>query len=131
MQLKIIYSDKTLTAKPTTNYEKAKYFKDITFTTTTIELTQFKSFIESGRTLTYLFNDDTFKRENSYMKNNYQGTQYICVDIDESPYDLNTLILTTKYKPTFAHTTFSNKTACKGFKWCFHLYYVFDSIIFS
>lgn len=129
--MKLTISNKTLKSKPSSDKEKGTYFKDIQFKTGNFDLPTIKKIIESGYTLTYLYKDDVFTRKDSYMKNNYLGTQFICVDIDECDKDLNTFVLTAKYKPTFAHTTFSNKTAVKGFKNCFHLYYCFDSIIYN
>ena len=65
------------------------------------------------------------------MTNNYLGTQFICVDIDSCEINPKEFVEKIHYKPTIYHTTFSNLTEEKGFKWCFHLYYCFDGIIYG
>ena len=129
--MKVTIANKKLITKPQTNLEKSKYFKDIEFKTGNFELSTFKKIIENGCTITYLYNDDSFNRSNSYMKNNYLGTQFICVDIDKC--DINPIQFTEsiKYKPTVVHTTFSNLSEQKQNKYCFHLLYCFDSVIYG
>lgn len=127
--MKISIANKKLISKPETNIEKAKYFKNINFKTGNISKDTFIKVIESGCTITYLYKDSEFNRSNSYMKNNYKGTQYIVVDVDKcdiSPLDFVERI---KYKPTVVHTTFSNLSEQKENKWCFHLIYCFDEVI--
>ena len=127
--MKITIANKKLISKPQTNLEKAKYFKNIEFKTGNFTVSSFKKIVENGCTITYLYNDDSFNRDNSYMKNNYRGTQFICVDIDSCEINPNSFVESINYKPTLYHTTFSNLTPQKENKWCFHLIYCFDNII--
>lgn len=127
--MKLTLANKKLLSKPKTNLEKATYFKNIYFKTGEFTLSTFKKIIEHGFTITYLYKDSEFNRDNSYMKNNYTGTQFICVDVDKctiSPSEFNKFIT---YKPTLLHTTFSNKTEAKENLYCFHLIYCFDDVI--
>lgn len=125
----ITIANKKLISKPETNLDKAKYFKNIKFKTGNISKDTFIKVIESGCTITYLYNDNEFIRDNSYMKNHYKGTQFICVDVDKCDISPLDFVQGLKYTPTVVHTTFSNLTPPKENKWCFHLIYVFDGVI--
>lgn len=127
--MKLTITNKSLEQKPQSDIEKAMYFKNLTFTTIDIDESEFEKYINSGYTLTYLFKDSTFTRKEKYMKFNYVGTQYICVDIDSCEISPLQFADSVKYKPTLLHTTFSNLTPQKQNKWCFHMIYVFDDII--
>lgn len=127
--MKISIANKKLLSKPETNLDKAKYFKNITFKSGNISKDTFIKCIETGCTITYLYKDSEFNRSNSYMKNNYKGTQFICVDVDGCNVNPIDFVEGLKYKPTLLHTTFSNLTAQKQNKWCFHLIYIFDEVI--
>lgn len=127
--MKITLANKKLTQKPLSNVDKAKYFKDIQFKTGNFRPEDFTTIISNGYTITYLYADTEFVRDNSYMKNNYIGTQYIVVDVDKCDIKPQDFVESIKYKPTYIHTTFSNLTAQKDFKYCFHLIYCFDTII--
>ena len=129
--MKITIANKKLLSKPLTATEKSQYFKDIQFRTGNFELSTFEKIIENGCTITYLYKDDFFNREKSYMKNNYLGTEFIVVDIDKCDINPIAFVESIKYKPTLLHTTFSNKTEHKENKWCFHLIYCFDTIIYG
>lgn len=129
--MKISVSNKKLNAKPKTTQEKAHYFKDLKFTTGNFSLNSVKEIIENGYTITYLYKDDMFDRTNSYMVNNYLGTQYICVDVDACDIPPSEFIMKIKNKPTITHTTFSNLTERKDYKYCYHLLYFFDQIIYG
>lgn len=127
--MKLTIANKKLLSKPVTNLDKAKYFKNIKFKTGNFKIDTFKKVISNGYTLTYLFKDEEFERDNHYMSNNYYGTQFICVDIDSCEINPIEFVESIKFKPTLLHTTFSNLTPQKGSKWCFHLFYVFDEVI--
>lgn len=127
--MKISIANKKLLSKPETNLDKAKYFKDITFKSGNISKDTFIKCIETGCTITYLYKDSEFNRSNSYMKNNYKGTQFICVDVDSCNVNPIEFVEGLKYKPTLLHTTFGNLTPQKQNKWCFHLFYIFDEVI--
>ena len=129
--MKLTIANKRLNQKPITDQEKAKYFKGIVFKTGNFSLDTFEKIIKNGYTITYIYKDDVFDRSNHYMTNNYLGTQFICVDIDSCPISPIEFIESIKYKPTLVHTTFSNLTQQKGGKWCFHLLYCFDEIIYG
>ena len=127
--MKISIANKKLLSKPQSNIEKANFFKDITFKTGNISKDTFLKVIETGCTITYLYKDSEFNRSNSYMKNHYLGTQFICVDIDSCSINPIEFVERLKYKPTLLHTTFGNLTPQKQNKWCFHLFYIFDEVI--
>jgi hypothetical protein len=115
--MKISIANKKLLSKPQSNIEKAKYFKDITFKSGNISKDTFLKVIETGCTITYLYKDSEFNRNNSYMKNHYLGTQFICVDIDSCDINPIEFVEGLKYKPTLLHTTFGNLTPQKQNKW--------------
>ena len=127
--MNITIANKKLTEKPQTNIEKSIYFKDLTFKTANFNLNVFKEIIENGYTITYIYKDKQFTRENHYMTNNYVGTQFICVDVDKCDITPIEFVDKIEYKPTFIHTTFSNLTEAKDKKYCFHLIYCFNEII--
>lgn len=127
--MKITIANKRLERKPTTN-EKGSYFKDIIFKTGNFEIKQLEDIIKNGYTITYLYKDNCFERRQNYMKNNYLGTQFICVDVDSCDINPIEFVGNIKFKPTIYHTTFSNLTKEKQYKWCFHLIYCFDDIIY-
>lgn len=129
--MKVTIANKKLLSKPQTDLSKASYFKDLKFKTGNFKDDTFKKIIENGITITYLYNDSEFNRSNHYMVNNYLGTQFICVDIDKSDLSPKSFVESIKYKPTYYHTTFSNLTEQKENKYCFHLIYCFDGIIYG
>lgn len=118
--------------KPRTNNEKTEYFDGLKFTQKNLNAEQLKYCIYNGYTFTFLYThrdeNDTFIRT-SGSKSFFYGSQFVFVDIDESDIPLKEFIGSLKYKPTFAHTTFSNLTEYKHGKYCYHLMYYFDSVI--
>lgn len=129
--MRISIGNKKLTTKPNTQKETGIYFKDLKFKTGDFDPKDFSEIIGSGYTITYLFKDEVFDRSGSYMKSNYIGTQFICVDVDRCEIPPLDFISGIKYKPSIIHTTFSNLTAKKDNKYCFHLIYFFDKIIYG
>ena len=129
--MKITIANKKLLTKPQTVQEKKSYFKDIKFKTGNFQLNTFKKIIENGCTITYIFKDDEFTRDNHFMSNNYVGAQFICVDVDKCDVSATEFIENINYKPTFYHSTFSNLSETKNNKYCFHLIYCFDEIIYG
>lgn len=129
--MKISISNKKLNSKPSTDREKSIYFKDLKFKSGSFKTEDIKEIIGNGYTLTYLFKDNEFDRRNHYMSNNYLGTQFICVDIDKCDVSPNEFVDMVKYKPSVVHTTFSNLTENKDNKYCYHLLYFFDKIIYG
>ena len=127
--MRISISERPLLAKPQTRDEKQKYFLGLRFKTGKFPISEFKKIIEGGYTLSYLFKDNDFMREEDYMKSNYRGTQFIVVDIDRSPIPPSEFVEKIKYAPTIWHTTFSNLTEAKDNLYCFHLIYCFEDII--
>lgn len=130
-KITLTLGNKRLDKKPETPLEKSNYFKDLTFHTRTFTPQTFKEVIENGYTITYVYKDDDFTRKEGYMKNNYLGTQFIVVDIDTCDIPPSEFISRIKYKPTIYHTTFSNLTEKKDYKYCFHLIYLFDEMIYG
>ena len=128
--MKISIANKKLEQKPKDN-ERGKYFNNIKFKCGNFPIEQLQDIISNGYTVTYLFKDNEFSRDNHYMTNNYLGTQFICVDIDSCEINPKEFVEKIHYKPTIYHTTFSNLTQEKGFKYCFHLYYCFDGVIYG
>lgn len=126
--MKITIANKGLEKKPEKS-EAGTYFKDIVFQEFNIDIIDVEQVIGKGYTISYLYKDKEFKRELGYAKNNYVGTEFICVDIDKCEIDPETFISGIKYKPTIYHTTFSNLTEIKDYKYCFHLIYCFNNII--
>ena len=129
--MKLSISNKSLTQKPDTQKEKSDYFTNIKFKTEDLSNEEIKKIIDSGYTITYLYNDNEFDRSNHYMSKNYLGTQYICVDIDKSNISPAEFVEHVKYKPSVLHTTFSNLTDRKDYKYCFHMLYIFDKVIYG
>ena len=82
--MKITLANKTLEDKPPTKQARDAYFKGLIFRSIEIETSAMKEIISNGGTISYIYKDNIFRRKKGYMKNNYVGTQYICVDIDKS-----------------------------------------------
>lgn len=129
--MKITLANKTLEDKPPTKQARDAYFKGLIFRSIEIETSAMKEIISNGGTISYIYKDNIFRRKKGYMKNNYVGTQYICVDIDKSNISPTEFVEHVKYKPSILHTTFSNLTERKDYKYCFHLLYFFDGIIYG
>lgn len=129
--MKISISNKVLKEKPNTQKEKSDYFKNLKFKTENLSNETIKEIVDNGYTITYLYRDNEFDRGNHYMSKSYKGTQFICVDIDKSEISPTEFIEHVKYKPSVIHTTFSNLTEKKDNKYCFHLIYFFDQIIYG
>ena len=129
--MRLSISNKNLKQKPDTQKEKSVYFKDLKFKTGDLSNEAIREIIDDGYTITYLYRDNEFDRGNHYMSKNYKGTQVICVDIDKSDISPTKFIEHVKYKPSVLHTTFSNLTEKKDNKYCFHLLYFFDQIIYG
>ena len=129
--MKLSISNKKLKQKPTTQKEKSVYFKDLKFKTEDLSNEAIKEIINTGYTITYLYGNNEFDRGNHYMSKNYLGTQFICVDIDKCDIPPTEFIKHVQYKPSVMHTTFSNLTERKDYKYCFHLLYFFDEIIYG
>lgn len=130
-RMRISIGNKPLTEKPETPYEKGMYFKDLKFKTGNFSNQTVRDIIGGGFTMTYLFKDDEFDRNDHYMSDNYLGTQFICVDIDRSDIPPEEFIEHVQYGPSVVHTTFSNLTERKDYKYCYHLLYFFDEIIYG
>ena len=129
--MNISISNKSLTKKPDTQKRKSDYFKDLKFKTEDCTAATIKEIIENGFTITYLYKDSEFDRRNHYMSNNDLGTQFICVDIDKCDIPPSEFVDMVKYEPSVLHTTFSNLTERKDNKYCYHLLYFFDKIIYG
>lgn len=127
----ISISSKSLTEKPNTQKEKSDYFKNLKFKTEDFSKDDIKEIIDKGYTITYLYKDNEFDRGHHYMSNNYLGTQFICVDIDKCDVSPKEFVDMIKHKPSVLHTTFSNLTEKKDYKYCYHLLYFFDQIIYG
>ncbi len=115
--------------KPRTKLERNIYFKNLQFHSETILPEDFESIVGKGYTISYTYKDNTFYRNDDYTKNNYVGTDYIVIDVDSIMIDPETFISGIKYKPTLYHTTFSNLTSYKEYKYCYHLVYCLDEFI--
>lgn len=128
--MKITVGNKPLDHKPPKS-KAGNYFNDIIFKTGNFSNEAIKKIIDNGYTITYLYKDNEFDRSNHYMSKNYLGTQFICVDIDRCDMPPNEFVRHVKYQPSILHTTFSNLTEIKDYKYCFHLLYFFDEIIYG
>ena len=115
--------------KPRTKLERDIYFKNLQFHSETISPEDFESIVGNGYTISYTYKDNTFYRKGDYTKKNYVGTDYIVIDVDSIMIDPETFISGIKYKPTLYHTTFSNLTSYKNYKYCYHLVYCLDEFI--
>ena len=129
--MQITIANKRLNNKPYTQKEKGTYFKDLRFKQGNFKVEDLNKIIGNGYTLTYLYKDCEFVRDNGYMVNNYVGTQFICIDVDECDIPPASFIEKIKYIPTVVHTTFSNLSERKDYKYCYHLLYCFDEIIYG
>lgn len=129
--MRLSVGNKQLQSKPSTQQEKSQYFKGLKFKTEDFDKDKIKEIIETGYTITYLYKDDEFGRTNHYMSNHYLGTQFICVDIDRCDMSPEEFIEHVKYRPSIVHTTFSNLTEGKDYRYCYHLLYLFDEIIYG
>ena len=129
--MRVSIGDKRLTHKPITQQEKGRYFQDLKFRTVNVRTEAIKDIVGNGSTITYLFKDERFDRSNHYMSDNYVGTQFICVDVDRCEIPPNEFVGKIKYKPSVIHTTFSNLTESKEGKYCYHLLYFFDQVIWG
>lgn len=128
--IKISVSNKRLDKKPP-KWLYGKYFDGLRFETNDYDRIQLKDLIDNGYSLTYVFKDNEFERKDSYMTNFYVGTQFIVVDIDKCDIPPSEFILKIKHKPSIYHTSFGNLTKEKDYKYCYHLIYVFDKIIYG
>ena len=115
--------------KPRTKLESKTYFNNLQFHSETISPEEFESIVSNGYTISYTYKDNKFYRKDDYTKNNYVGTDYIVIDVDSIMIDPETFISGIKYKPTLYHTTFSNLTSYKNYKYCYHLVYCLDEFI--
>lgn len=129
--MKITVANKKLSAKPQGDQEKRDYFNGLVLSTKEIEIGQLKEIVSDGITISYVYRDQEFSRRSGYMKDNYVGTQFIVVDIDKCDKSPDDFVLSIKYRPTVFHTTFSNLTESKDNKYCFHLIYIFNEMIFG
>ena len=126
--MKITVANKKLSAKPQGDQEKRDYFNGLVLSTKEIEIGQLKEIVSDGITISYVYRDQEFSRRSGYMKDNYVGTQFIVVDIDNCDKSPDDFVSSIKYRPTVFHTTFSNLTEAKDNKYCFHLIYIFNDI---
>lgn len=129
--MKVSIGNKRLNDKPVSQKEKGFYFKDLKFKTGNFKTCDFEHIVGNGYTITYLFRDSEFDRSNNYMSKNYLGTQFICVDVDGCDIHPTDFVESIRYKPSVIHTTFSNLTERKNNKYCYHLLYFFDDIIYG
>lgn len=130
-KINLTIANKRLKQKPIEDDEKGKYFYNLSFDTKEVNLNELKVLVSNGFTLSYLFKDKAFVRKPKYMSNNYLGTQFVCVDVDKCDISPKDFFERIKYKPTILHTSFLNKTKEKENKWCYHLLYCFDGIIYG
>lgn len=123
--MKVTVSDKTLRVKPQ-KWEIGKYLgkegmpNRIKFMTSELHIEDFENIISRGHTLAYLYIDDDVMGN---RKKNYIGTDFIIIDIDATDLTIDEVLGKASYKPTIIHTTLSNLTKNKNFKYCYHLIY--------
>ena len=129
--MKITIANDPVVTKPRTKEELSHYFYKLGFKTYEIQIQQFRELISNGYTISYIFKDDEFIRTSTYTKNNYVGTDFIVIDVDGIDVDPDTYVSRLRYQPTIYHTTFSNLTEYKDYKYCIHLIYCFNSTIFG
>ena len=130
--MKITFSNKKASQKPTKQtsglfFGKVGTPNRIQFKTGNFDLDTFEKIIGNGHVLSYqCVNDDCMNRKSGYI-----GTQYIIVDVDAVDYTMDELLDKIKYKPTIIHTSFSNLTEVKNFKYCYHLIYCLNEVIYG
>lgn len=132
MSMKISYSDKTLKAKPE-KWQFGKYFGKkgtsdrIQFKTAEHQIEDFEYIIASGHTLAYqCVGDDAMNRKAGYI-----GTDFIVIDIDGTELTIEEVLDKATFKPTIIHTTFSNQTKRKDYKFCYHLIYCMTETLYG
>ena len=130
--MKITFSNKKASQKPTKQtsglfFGKVGTPNRIQFKTGNFDLDTFEKIISNGHVLGYqCVNDDCMNRKSGYI-----GTQYIIVDVDAVDYRMDELLDKIKYKPTIIHTSYSNLTEVKNYKYCYHLIYCLNEVIFG
>lgn len=128
--IKISVSNKRLDKKPPKKLY-GKYFNGLSFETNDYDRVQLKDLIDNGYSMAYVFKDNKFERIGNYMTSFYLGTQFIVVDIDKCDIPPSEFISKIKYTPSIYHTSFGNLTEEKDYKYCYHLIYVFDKMIYG
>lgn len=128
--MKITISDKRLDHKPTNMgrfFGKEGTPNRIQFKTGNYSWTDLGTFISNGYTLAYQCKEDDAMNR----KDNYIGTDFIVIDVDSTDLTMDELVSRTVYKPTIIHTSFSNLTAAKNNKYCYHLIYCLDETLYG
>lgn len=130
--MKITFSNKKANKKPTKQTVGIFFGKEgtqnrIQFKTGNFDINTFEKIISNGHVLGYQCeNDDCMNRKAGYI-----GTQYIIVDVDAVDYTIDELLSIIKYKPTIIHTSYSNLTEVKNYKYCYHLIYCLNEVIYG
>ena len=117
--------------KPRTKEDNALYFSNLTFADYTANLDELEQLIGKGFTLAYKMKDSQWNCKGYARKKNYVGTDFICVDVDETDETPEAFLQRVKYKPTIIHTTFSNLTEHKHNNYCYHAIYVFSKTLYG
>jgi len=91
-------------------------------------------YVEEGRVFTYNQKETSFTHKGHNYRSSYSNTEVVIVDIDKVDDDFTTMtekVAQMEYKPYLIHTTYSNQTAKKDNKYCYHLIYVLDAAIYG
>lgn len=111
----ISITDKCYKTKPTSSdYSKMRFQKE------ELTLDEFSDIISQGYSFCHIFKDNVRRNEN------FIGTNFICIDVDDSKVSLIDFLAGIDYQPTIAYTTFSNGI---DDLYAFRLLYFFDEVI--
>lgn len=116
------------------NKLERKTFTGLKFNKVECSPADLKGFIEEGRVFTYNQKEDSFTHKGHDYRGSYDNTEIIIVDIDKVDYNFSEMIdkcSKMTYKPYLIHTTFSNQTEKKDFKYCYHLVYVLSKPVYN
>ena len=123
--MQISLSTKVFDKKPTNSSE----YNDISFVTHDITNSQevIMQYFTNGNAISGIYKDNYFNRENHYMRDNYVGSDFLIVDVDNDDYNGYNWINTLNPKPTLWTTTFSaNEHNCH----C-HIVYVLNETLYG
>lgn len=123
--MQISLSTKIFTSKPTNSTE----YNDISLVTIDVTNSQeaIMQYFTNGNAVCGIFKDYIFNRENHYMRDNYVGTDFLIVDVDNEDNCGYDWIEALSPKPTLWTTTFSaNENNCR----C-HIVYVFNETLYG
>lgn len=103
-------------------------FNNLEFYTEDCTLNEVVNYALNGYVITFNFKDRSFFRKQGYMKNNYESTQFIAIDVDHATLAAEDIISKMEFKPTFWHTSYSHQ---KDGENKYHFYICFREPIYG